>query len=182
MSKQWYVVHTYSGYENKVKEMLEERIRAYKMDDLFGDVLIPTEDVEEIVRGKKGDKQVKKTSRKFFPGYLLVQVEMTNEAWHLVRNTPRVTGFIGGKTKPIPIPDNGMDDLIDKIKEGKLRPTVKMSFDKGDEVAIVEGPFSNFNGVVEEVKPEKARLKVLVSIFGRQTPIELEFTQVKKIN
>ena len=182
MAKKWYVVHTYSGYENKVKEMLEERIAAYRMQDLFGEVLIPSEEVEEIIRGKKGEKQVKKTSRKFFPGYLLVQVEMNNETWHLVRNTPRVTGFIGGKTNPIPIPDDGIDELIDKIKDGKLRPTVKMHFEKGDEVVIVEGPFSNFNGTVEEVKPEKARLKVLVSIFGRQTPIELEFSQVKKIN
>jgi transcription termination/antitermination protein NusG len=182
MGKKWYVVHTYSGYENKVKEMLEERITAYKMQDFFGDVLVPSEEVEEIIRGKKGDKQVRKTSRKFFPGYLLVQVEMNNETWHLVRNTPRVRGFIGGKTNPIPIPDGGIDELIDKIKEGKLRPTIKMNFEKGDEVVIVEGPFSNFNGTVEEVKPEKARLRVLVSIFGRQTPIELEFSQVKKIN
>ena len=182
MAKKWYVVHTYSGYENKVKEMLEERIKAYNMEQLFGDVLIPTEDIEEIMRGKKGDKKVKKTTRKFFPGYLLIHMEMENEAWHLVRNTPRVTGFIGGKTKPIPIPDGGIDDLIEKIKEGKLRPQMKMKFEKNDEVVIVEGPFSNFNGVVEEVKPEKARLKVLVSIFGRQTPIELEYAQVKKIN
>jgi transcriptional antiterminator NusG len=182
MSKKWYVVHTYSGYENKVKEMLDERIKAYKMEDYFGEVLIPTEDVEEIVRGKKGDKQVKKTSRKFFPGYVLVQVDMNNETWHLVRNTPRVTGFIGGKIRPIPIPDDSVDDMIGKIREGKLRPKVMMNFEKGDEVAIIEGPFASFNGVVEDVKPEKARLKVLISIFGRQTPIELEYSQVKKIN
>jgi transcriptional antiterminator NusG len=182
MSMQWYVVHTYSGYENKVKELLEERIEAYSMHAMFDDILIPTEEVEEIIKGKKGEKQVRKTSRKFFPGYLLVHMEMTNETWHLVRDTPRVTGFIGGKTKPIPIPDGGMVDLVEKIKEGKLRPTVKMDFEKGDEVAIVEGPFSNFNGTVEEVKPEKGRLKVLVSIFGRQTPIELEYLQVKKFN
>jgi len=182
MAKKWYVVHTYSGYENKVKEMLEERIKAYKMEELFGDILIPTEDIEEIIRSKKGDKKVKKTSRKFFPGYLLVNVDMNNETWHLVRNTPRVTGFIGGKTKPIPIPDEGVDDLIVKIKDGKLRPKMLMNFEKGDDVVIVEGPFANFNGVVEEVKPEKARLKVLVSIFGRQTPIELEYAQVKKVN
>lgn len=182
MAKKWYVVHTYSGYENKVKEMLEERIQAFGMQDRFGDVLIPTEDVEEIIRGKKGEKQVKKTTRKFFPGYILVQVDMDNEAWHLVKNTPRVTGFIGGKTKPIPIPDDGIEDLLHKISEGKMRPAMKANFEKDDEVVIVEGPFSNFNGVVEEVKPEKARLRVLVSIFGRQTPIELEFAQVKKIN
>lgn len=182
MAKKWYVVHTYSGYENKVKEMLEERIKAYKMEELFGDIMIPTEDIEEIIRGKKGDKQVKKTSRKFFPGYLLIHVDMNNETWHLVRNTPRVTGFIGGKTKPIPIPDDGIDELIGKIKDGKLRPKMMMNFEKGDDVVIVEGPFANFNGIVEEVKPEKARLKVLVSIFGRQTPIELEYAQVKKVN
>jgi transcriptional antiterminator NusG len=182
MAKKWYVVHTYSGYENKVKEMLEERIKAYKMEELFGEVLIPTEDIEEIIRGKKGDKQVKKSTRKFFPGYLLIQVDMNNETWHLVRNTPRVTGFIGGKTKPIPIPDDGVDELLSKIKDGKLRPKMLMNFEKGDDVVIVEGPFSNFNGIVEESKPEKMRLKVLVSIFGRQTPIELEYSQVKKVN
>jgi len=182
MPKQWYVVHTYSGYENKVKDMLEERIKAYAMQDMFDDILIPTEDVEEIVKTRKGEKQVKKATRKFFPGYLLVHMDMNNETWHLVRNTPRVTGFIGGKTKPVPIPDGGIDDLVEKIKEGKMRPKVKMNFEKGDEVVIVEGPFSNFNGTVEEVKPEKARLKVLVSIFGRQTPIELEYLQVKKVN
>ena len=182
MSKKWYVLHTYSGYERKVMEMLEKRIKAYKMKDLFGEVLIPSEDVEEIVKGRKGEKQVKKTLRNFFPGYLLIQMEMDNDAWHLVRNTPRVTGFIGSKTKPIPIPDEGIDDLILKIKEGKLRPKMKMDFEKGDNVVIIEGPFSNFNGIVGEVKPEKVRLKVLVSIFGRQTPIELEYSQVKKVN
>jgi len=182
MSKQWYVVHTYSGYENKVKDMLEERIKAYSMQDMFEDILIPTEEVEEIIKGKKGEKQVRKSSRKFFPGYLLVNMEMNNETWHLVKDTPRVTAFIGGKTKPIPIPASGIDALVEKINEGTLRPTVKMDFEKGDEVAIVEGPFANFNGTVEEVKPEKGRLKVLVSIFGRQTPIELEFLQVKKFN
>ncbi len=182
MAKKWYVLHTYSGYEKKVKEMLDERIQAYKMEHFFGEILIPTEEVEEIFRGKKGEKQTKTTTRNFFPGYLLINMEMDNDAWHLVRNTPRVTGFIGSKTKPIPIPDTGVDGLIEKIKEGKLRPTVKMNFEKGDEVVIVDGPFSNFNAVVEEVKPEKARLKVLVSIFGRQTPIEIEYSQVKKVN
>jgi transcriptional antiterminator NusG len=182
MTKKWYVVHTYSSYENKVKEMLEERIKAYKMEDYFGEILIPTEDVEEILRGNKGEKKLKKSSRKFFPGYLLIQMDMDNDAWHLVRNTPRVTGFIGGKTKPTAIPDGGIDELILKIREGKLRPKIKMVFEKGDNVAIVEGPFANFNGVVEEVRSEKARLKVLVSIFGRQTPIEIEYSQVKKIN
>ena len=182
MSKKWYVLHTYSGYEKKVKEMLEERIKAFKKHDFFGEVLIPTEEVEELIRDKKGEKQTRKTARNFFPGYLLIQMEMDNDAWHLVRNTPKVTGFIGGKTKPIPIPDDGVDGLILKIKEGKLRPKMKMVFEKGDDVVIVDGPFSNFNAVVEEVKQEKLRLKVLVSIFGRQTPIEIEYSQVKKVN
>jgi transcriptional antiterminator NusG len=180
MAKQWYVVHTYSGYENKVKELLEERVKAYKFEEVFGDILVPAEDVEEIIKGLKGEKKVKTSSRKFFPGYLLVQMDLNNETWHLVRNTPKVTGFIGGKNKPIAIPDESVNDIIQKIKEGKLRPKPKVSFEKGDSVLIVEGPFSNFNGTVEEVKPEKARLKVLVSIFGRPTPIELEFAQVKK--
>ncbi len=182
MSKKWYVLHTYSGYEKKVKEMLEERIAAFNMQHLFGEVLIPTEEVEEIFKDKKGERKTKKTSRNFFPGYVLIQMEMDNDAWHLVRNTPRVTGFIGGKTKPIPIPDDGVDELIAKVKEGKLRTKMKMNFEKGDEVVIVDGPFANFNGIVEEAKPEKARLKVFVSIFGRQTPIEIEYSQVKKVN
>lgn len=185
MAKQWYVVHTYSGYENKVKELLEERVKAYTFEEAFGDILVPAEDVEEIIKikgtkGIKGEKKVKTSSRKFFPGYLLVQMDLNNETWHLVRNTPKVTGFIGGKNKPIAIPDEAVNDIIQKIKEGKLRPKPKVSFEKGDSVLIVEGPFANFNGTVEDVKPEKARLKVLVSIFGRPTPIELEFAQVKK--
>jgi transcription termination/antitermination protein NusG len=182
MAKQWFVVHTYSGYENKVKELLEERVKAYTFEEAFGDILVPAEDVEEIIKikGLKGEKKVKTSSRKFFPGYLLVQMDLNNETWHLVRNTPKVTGFIGGKNKPIPIPDEAVNDIIQKIKEGKLRPKPKVSFEKGDSVLIVEGPFANFNGTVEDVKPEKARLKVLVSIFGRPTPIELEFAQVKK--
>jgi transcriptional antiterminator NusG len=180
MAKQWFVVHTYSGYENKVKELLDERVKAYKYEEAFGDILVPAEDVEEIIKGMKGEKKVKTSSRKFFPGYLLVQMELNNETWHLVRNTPKVTGFIGAKNKPSAIPDETVNDIIQKIKEGKLRPKPKVSFEKGDSVLIVEGPFSNFNGTVEDVKPEKARLKVLVSIFGRPTPIELEFVQVKK--
>lgn len=182
MSKKWYVVHTYSGYENKVKELLEERIHAAGYDELFGQIFIPTEDVEETIKGSKPGKQVKKTQKKFFPGYLLINMEMNNETWHLVRNTPKVSAFIGGKTTPIPVPDSEVEDLLKKIDEGTLRPRMAANFDKGDNVSIIEGPFSNFNGVVEEVKADKARLKVLVSIFGRQTPIELEYSQVKKIN
>lgn len=182
MEMKWYVVHTYSGYENKVKELLEERISAYSMQDYFGEVLIPTEDVEEIIRGTKGKKKTKTTSRKFFPGYILIQMKMTNETWHFVKDTPKVTGFIGSKTQAIAIPDNSIDELRSKIEEGTLRPAFKTNYEKGDEVIIMDGPFSNFNGVIEEVKPEKTRLKVLVSIFGRQTPIEIEYSQVKKAN
>ncbi len=128
MTKQWFVVHTYSGYENKVKEMLEERIKALKFEESFGDILVPAEDVEEIIKGLKGEKKVKTTSRKFFPGYLLVQMVLNNETWQLVRNTPKVTGFIGGKNKPSAIPDETIDDIVQKIKDGKLRPKPKITF------------------------------------------------------
>ena len=175
MEKNWYVIHTYSGYENKVKTALEERIRQYGKEEFFSEIVIPTENVVEMIRGER-----KTTSRKFFPGYVLINMSMNNETWHIVKNTPKVTGFIGGGKQPIPIPDVQAKDILSQIKEGKLRPKPKVSFEKGDSVSIIDGPFNNFNGLVEEVKPEKGRLKVLVSIFGRSTPIELEFLQVKK--
>jgi len=175
MEKNWYVIHTYSGYENKVKTALEERIRQYAKEEFFSEIVIPTENVVEMIRGER-----KTTSRKFFPGYVLINMSMNNETWHIVKNTPKVTGFIGGGKQPIPIPDGQAKEILSQIKEGKLRPKPKVSFEKGDSVSIIDGPFNNFNGLVEEVKPEKGRLKVLVSIFGRSTPIELEFLQVKK--
>jgi transcriptional antiterminator NusG len=175
MEKKWYVIHTYSGYENKVKTALEERIKQFGKDEFFSEIVIPTENVVEMIRGER-----KTTSRKFFPGYVLINMYMDNETWHVVKNTPKVTGFIGGGNKPIPIPEGQAKDILSQIKEGKLKPKPKVSFEKGDSVSIIDGPFNNFNGLVEEVKPEKGRLKVLVSIFGRSTPIELEFLQVKK--
>ena len=175
MEKNWYVIHTYSGYENKVKQALEERIKQFGKEEYFSEIVIPTENVVEMIRGER-----KTTSRKFFPGYVLINMSMDNETWHIVKNTPKVTGFIGGGNKPIAIPEVQAKDILSQIKEGKLKPKPKVSFEKGDSVSIIEGPFNNFNGLVEEVKPEKGRLKVLVSIFGRSTPIELEFLQVKK--
>lgn len=175
MEKKWYVIHTYSGYENKVKATLEERIKLSGQEECFSEIVIPTENVVEVVKGEK-----KTTSRKFFPGYVLVNMAMNNETWHTVRNTPKVTGFIGGGNKPVPIPDERVKEILHQISEGKLRPKPKVSFEEGDSVRIIDGPFTNFNGLVEEVKPDKGRLKVSVSIFGRATPIELEFLQVKK--
>ena len=175
MEKNWYVIHTYSGYENKVKTGLEERIKQFAKEEYFGEIVVPTENVVEMIRGER-----KTTSRKFFPGYVLINMAMNNETWHIVKSTPKVTGFIGGGNQPIPIPEKQATDILHQIKEGKLKPKPKVSFEKGDSVSITDGPFTNFNGFVEEVKPEKGRLKVLVSIFGRSTPIELEFLQVKK--
>ena len=171
-----------SNLADKVKELLEERINAYSMQDYFGEVLIPTEDVEEIIRGTKGKKKTKTTSRKFFPGYILIQMEMSNETWHFVKDTPKVTGFIGSKTQAIAIPDDGIDELRSKIEEGTLRPAFKTNYEKGDEVIIMDGPFSNFNGVIEEINEEKRKLKVMVKIFGRKTPLELSYMQVEKDN
>jgi transcriptional antiterminator NusG len=175
MEKKWYVVHTYSGYENKVKAALEERIKLFSKEEFFSEIVVPAENVVEMIRGEK-----KTTTRKFFPGYVLINMALDNETWHIVRSTPKVTGFIGGGNKPIPIPDEQATGILNQIKEGKLKPKPKVSFEKGDSITIVDGPFTNFNGLVEEVKPEKGRLKVLVSIFGRPTPIELEFLQVKR--
>jgi len=175
MEKNWYVIHTYSGYENKVKTALEERIKQFSKEECFSEIVIPTENVVEIVKGEK-----KTTSRKFFPGYVLVNMLMNNETWHIVKDTPKVTGFIGGAKKPTPIPEKQAREILHQIREGKLKPKPKVSFAKGDSISITDGPFTNFNGLVEEVKREKGRLKVLVSIFGRSTPIELEFLQVKK--
>jgi len=175
MAKNWYVVHTYSGYEEKVKAALEERIKAYGKEDMFGEILIPSEKVVEMIKGEK-----KISSRKFFPGYILVNMELNDETWHIVRNTPKVTGFIGTRKSPISIPETEVKEIMRQIEEGTLRPKPKVTFERGDSVRIVDGPFANFNGIVDEVKPEKGRLRVLVSIFGRYTPIELEFLQVKK--
>jgi len=173
MAFRWYVVHTYSGFENRVKVSLQERVAAEGMQELFSDILIPEEDVVELVSGEK-----KTSKRKFFPGYILVRMELNDETWHLVKNTPKVTGFIGSKDKPFPVSDNDVDVLITRIDEGTLKPKPKFKFEVGDHVRIIDGPFTNFDGVIGEVKVEKGKLRVIVSIFGRQTPVELDFIQV----
>lgn len=171
----WYVVHTYSGYEEKAKKALLERIKATKMEEYFGDILIPSENVVEIVKGEK-----KTSNRRFFPGYILVRMVLTNKAWHVVKNTPKITGFIGSSTHPPAVPDEEVKHLTSQIDEGKLRAKPSVQFSMGDSVRVMDGPFANFNGVVEEVKPEKGKVRVLVSIFGRSTPVELDFLQVEK--
>ncbi len=175
MAMKWYGIHTYSGYENKVKLNLEERIRQFDAEDRFGTVLIPSETVVEL---KKGER--KTSSRKFFPGYILVQMELDSETWHIVKDTPKVTGFVGGGSTPPPIPDEDVAKITARMEEGVERPKPKVLFEVGETVRVVDGPFLNFTGVVEDVKPDKAKLKVMVSIFGRVTPVELEFIQVEK--
>jgi transcriptional antiterminator NusG len=174
MTRQWYVVHTYSGYEKKVKESLQNRIEAEGVQDRFGDVLIPSETVVEMKKGKK-----RTGTRSFFPGYLLVQMELDEKTWHLVRHTPKVTGFVGGKS-PAPIPQSEVEEIRSQMAEGRLKPKPKVTFTEGESVRVTDGPFSNFNGIVESIKPDKGKVVVLVSIFGRATPVELDFTQVEK--
>ncbi|MDY0186342.1 MAG: transcription termination/antitermination protein NusG [Syntrophus sp. (in: bacteria)] len=173
MAFKWYVVHTYSGFESKVKQSLQERIEAADMQSRFSDILIPEEDVVELVSGTK-----KTSKRKFFPGYILVKMELDDDTWHLVKDTPKVTGFIGSREKPSPIPDRDVELLKTRIDEGTLKPKPKFKFEVGDHVTIVDGPFTNFDGVIDEVKAEKGKLRVIVSIFGRPTPVELDFIQV----
>ncbi|MBI3019111.1 MAG: transcription termination/antitermination protein NusG, partial [Deltaproteobacteria bacterium] len=157
------------------KKALLDRIKANKMEDYFGEVLIPSENVVEIVKGEK-----KTSNRRFFPGYILVRMVLTNKTWHVVKNTPKITGFIGSSTNPPAVPDEEVQRLTSQIDEGKLRAKPSVKFSMGDSVRVIDGPFANFNGVVEEVKPEKGKVRVLVSIFGRSTPIELDFLQVEK--
>lgn len=174
MALKWYGVHTYSSFENKVKLSLEERIRNHGLEDLFGEILIPSETVMEL---KKGER--KTTSRKFFPGYILVNMELNDETWHIVKETAKVTGFVGGNT-PAPITEEEIARITKRVEEGAEKPRPKIRFDVGETVRVIDGPFLNFSGVVEDVKPEKAKLRVMVSIFGRATPVELEFMQVEK--
>jgi len=172
MAFRWYIVHTYSGFESRVKQSLEERIASAGMEELFSDIIIPEENVVELVKGKK-----KTSKRKFFPGYIIVRMELNDDTWHIVKDTPKVTGFVGNR-KPSPISDAEVQALQNRIDEGTLKPKPKISFDEGDHVKIVDGPFTNFDGVVDEVKPDKGKLRVIVSIFGRSTPVELDFIQV----
>ncbi|MBW2622117.1 MAG: transcription termination/antitermination protein NusG [Deltaproteobacteria bacterium] len=176
MAHQWYIIHAYSGFEDKVKTALEESVRQLKLEDKISEVLVPTEKVVELVKGQR-----KTSSRKFYPGYVLVHMELDDATWHLVKNTPKVTGFLGGNSIPTPIPPEEVDKVIAQMVEGITKPKPKFHFDEGDEVKVVDGPFSNFIGRVDEVKEDKAKLRVLISIFGRATPVELEFVQVEKI-
>jgi transcriptional antiterminator NusG len=171
----WYVVHTYSGFEQKAKLALQERIKQNKMEENFGEVLIPSENVIELVRGEK-----KTTSRKFFPGYMLVKMRLNDNTWHLVKNTPKITGFVGNATNPPAVPEEEVLRITNQMEQGTLKPRPKIEFEEGENVRVIDGPFVNFNGVVEEVKPDKGKLRVLVSIFGRSTPVELDFVQVEK--
>ncbi len=176
VDKKWYIVHVYSGFENKVKAALEERIASSPYKDKFGEVVVPTEEVVELVKGKR-----KTSSRKFYPGYILVRMELDDETWHIVNNTAKVTGFLGGREKPAPITDDEAERILRRMEAGKNKPQPKYNFEEGDEIRVIDGPFANFNGTVQEVNPEKGKIKVLVSIFGRSTPVELEFVQVTKM-
>jgi transcriptional antiterminator NusG len=176
VSKRWYVVHAYSGFEKQVKRSLEDRILRAEMEEMFGDVLVPTEEVVEMKGGQK-----RRSDRKFFPGYVLVEMEMTDETWHLVKDVPKVMGFIGGTAdRPAPISQKEADAILNRVQEGVDKPRPKVLFEPGEMVRVVDGPFNDFNGVVEEVDYDKSRLKVAVLIFGRSTPVELEFHQVEK--
>ena len=176
MAKRWYVVHAYSGFEKHVKRSLLERIKRASMEEEFGEILVPTEEVVEMRGGQK-----RKSERKFFPGYVLVQMEMNEATWHLVKDCPKVMGFIGGTAdKPAPISDREAAAILQRVEDGVEKPKPKTLFEPGEVVRVVDGPFADFNGVVEEVNYEKSRLQVAVLIFGRSTPVELEFSQVEK--
>jgi transcription termination/antitermination protein NusG len=175
MAKHWYVVHTYSGYEQKARKALEERVRQHSVEHLIEEVLVPQENVVEV---KKGVKRTSK--RQFFPGYILVRMELNDTTWHIVKGTPKVTGFVGGSLNPPTVPDEEVARITSQIQEGTLKPKPKVEFEKGENVRVVSGPFSTFTGMVDEVHEAKGKLRVMVSIFGRSTPIELDFTQVEK--
>jgi len=176
MSKLWYIVHTYSGYEGKVKDSLLQRVDALGMEETIGEILIPTEDVIEM-RG--GVKIISK--KKFFPGYVLINMEMSDDAWHVVKNTPKVTGFVGSGIKPTPLTQEEVDRIINQVTVAAEKPKPKFQYQKGEQVRIIDGPFSNFQGTVEEVNDDRATLKVMVTIFGRATPVELDFLKVEKL-
>lgn len=176
MSLRWYVVHAYSGFEAQVKRSLLERISRHEMGDKFGDILVPTEEVVEMREGQK-----RRSERKFFPGYVLVQMELDDDSWHLVKDVPKVLGFIGGTgDRPVPISDKEAQSILDRVQEGVDKPKPKVLFEAGEVVRIISGPFNDFNGVVEEVDYVKSRMRVAVLIFGRSTPVDLEFGQVEK--
>ena len=172
----WYIVHAYSNFEKKVAESIREQAKVQGLEENFSDILVPTEDVVEIRRGRKVNSE-----RKFFPGYVLVKMEMTDEAYHLIKNTPKVTGFLGSGNKPMPVSEKEVQRIVGAIEEGVERPKPTITFETGEQVRVTDGPFASFNGSVEDVDEERARLKVTVSIFGRATPVELEYSQVEKV-
>ena len=176
MAAHWYVIHVYSGFERKVAQSIEEQAKQSDMDDEILQVLVPVEEVVEMRRGSKVQAE-----RKFFPGYVLVRMELTDESWHLVKNTPKVTDFLGSKGRPTPISDGEAERIMHQVQEGIERPKPSVTFEIGEQVRVCDGPFNSFNGLVEEVDEERARLKVAVSIFGRATPVELEYSQVAKL-
>lgn len=175
MARAWYILHTYSGFEEQVKTALLERIKNAGQEESFGEILVPTEQVVEMVKGSK-----KTSSRKFFPGYILLNLDLTDQTWHTVRDTPKVTGFVGDDLHPQALPEAEAMKIIGRIKDGALKPKPKVMYEVGDTVRVTEGPFANFQGIVDEVFPDKGRVRVMVSIFGRETPVELEFIQVTK--
>jgi transcriptional antiterminator NusG len=176
VARRWYVIHAYSGFEGQVKRSLEERVRRAGLEEFFGDILVPTEEVVEMRNG-----QQRKSERKFFPGYVLVHMELTDETWHLVKSVPKVMGFIGGTgDRPAPIPDKQADAILQRVQEGVEKPRPKVLYEPGEAVRVVDGPFTDFNAVVEDVDYDKSRVKVSVLIFGRSTPVDLEFSQIEK--
>ena len=175
-NKQWFVVHTYSGFENKVAEAIQSRAKIFGMGEKISQVLVPTEKVVEV-----RNKQKRETEQKFFPGYVLVEMELTDDTWHLVRSTPKVTGFVGSGQKPVALPQDQVDDIQRQMVSGAEKPKPKSVFQQGDKIRVIEGPFQNFQGTVEDTNPERGRMKVIVPVFGRPTPVELEYYQVERI-